>query len=257
MADAMAATRALWVLSTLARAGAPMTAVSIAKRLDLPRSSTYHLLTAMQAQGFVIHYPEESRWGLGISAFELGSAYLRHDPLERLARPILSKLVHEVETSVAAVGHLAILQGTETLYLLRELPRRPLQLVTEVGVRLPANLTASGCAMLAQLPTAQVQALYSQLEQLPDRTGQGPTTLPALTGHLADCRKAGFASEDGHITPGYSGLSVPVLNHLGFPTAALNLTFSSDSADGKLRYRMTQALTLAAKELSRKLGHHG
>ena len=30
------------------------------------------------------------------AAFEIGSAYLRHDPLERLARPLLVQLVHEV-----------------------------------------------------------------------------------------------------------------------------------------------------------------
>ena len=47
-------------------------------------------------------------------------------------------------------------------------PGRP-PLVTDVGVRLPAHLTASGRAILAPLPAAQVRALY------PDRRGvRGP-----------------------------------------------------------------------------------
>ena len=92
MANATAATRALNVLRLMAKSGAPVTASSLATKLDLPRSSMYHLLAALETDGYVIHYPEDSRWGLGIATFELGQAYLRHDPLERLARPILAKL---------------------------------------------------------------------------------------------------------------------------------------------------------------------
>ena len=50
------------------------------------------------------------------------------------------------------------------LYVIEErAPGRP-PLVTEVGVRLPAHLTASGRAILAALPTAQVRALYPDRE---------------------------------------------------------------------------------------------
>ena len=263
MANATAATRALNVLRLMAKSGAPVTASSLATKLDLPRSSMYHLLAALEADGYVIHYPEDSRWGLGIATFELGQAYLRHDPLERLARPILAKLVHEVERKLPAIGHLAILHGDETLYLLRELPRRPIGTVTEVGVRLPAHLTASGRAMLAQLPAKQVRAFYGgksadQDSQTPllNRTGLGPATIGALMSQLAQDKAAGYASEDGHITAGLSGISVAVLDHLDFPVAALNLTFQTDAASAELRDRLTQALQLGAASLSKNLGRH-
>jgi DNA-binding IclR family transcriptional regulator len=51
---------------------------------------------------------------------------------------------------VARVGetaHLGVLHGAETLYLLKEQPPVapiPVTLVIDVGVRLPAHLTASG-----------------------------------------------------------------------------------------------------------------
>jgi hypothetical protein len=44
---------------------------------------------------FVVHLPEDRTYGLGVAAFEVGSAYLRHDPLERLARPVLARLVQQ------------------------------------------------------------------------------------------------------------------------------------------------------------------
>ena len=256
MANASAATRALGALRIMAKSAGPITASAIAQRLDMPRSSTYHLLKAMEDEGYVIHYPQDSRWGLGISAFELGQAYLRHDPLERLARPILAKLVHEVERQLPAIGHLAILHGTDALYLLRELPRRPVQAVTEVGVRLPGHLTASGRAILAQLPPAQIKALYAGQSELVNRTGLGPKNVTELVQQLTADRQAGNSMEDGFITDGLSGVSVAVQDRLKLPVAALNLTFNTGQATPEIKQRMATALTSAANQLSRSLGHH-
>jgi DNA-binding IclR family transcriptional regulator len=256
MANASAATRALSALRIMAKSAGPVTAGSIAQRLGLPRSSTYHLLNAMEQEGYVIHYPSDSRWGLGVAAFELGQAYLRHDPLERLARPALAKLVHEVERQLPAIGHLAILHGTDAMYLVRELPRRPIAAVTEVGVRLPAHLTASGRAILAQLPAAQFKALYSGQTELPNRTGLGPKSVAELQQQLLEDRKTGISLEDGFITDGLSGVSVAVLDRLNHPVAALNLTFKTDQATPQLKLKMANALTAAAGKMARSIGHH-
>ena len=94
-----------------------------------------------------MHFPDRRTYGLGWHAFEVGSAYLRHEPLEMLARPVLGRLVAQV----AETAHLGVLHGAETLYLLKEQPavtRIPVTLVTDVGVRLPAQLTASGRSIL-------------------------------------------------------------------------------------------------------------
>jgi DNA-binding IclR family transcriptional regulator len=256
MTNVPAASRAMLILRTLAKAGAPMPAAAIATRVGIPRSSTYHLLTAMQESGFVMHFPEDERWGLGVGAFELGSAYLRHDPLERQARPLLTKLVRESETKLPAVAQLGILQGSELLYLAREVPHRPVTLVTEVGVRLPAHLTASGRAILAGLDAAQVRATFANNKSFVDRTGLGPTNLRELTTLLRDEAAAGFSSEDGFITSGYSSIAVSAKNHLGLAVAAIALTFRSEDASEGLRAELAVGLKAAGAELSKRLGWH-
>lgn len=249
-----AASRALLILRTLAKAGSPLPAAAISTRVGIPRSSTYHLLTAMQESGFVMHFPEEERWGLGVGAFELGSAYLRHDPLERQARPLLTKLVRETENQLPAVAQLGILQGAELLYLVRELPHRPVTLVTDVGVRLPAHLTASGRAILAGLEPAQVRATFAGNATFVDRTGLGPKNLRELSGLLKAEGAAGFSSEDGFITAGFSSIAVAAKNHLGMPVAAIALTFRSEDADANLRKDLATALRAAGAELGKRLG---
>ena len=71
-----------------------MTLERIAAAVDLPRSSAYHLLRAMADEGFVTHLADEHRYGLGVAAFEVGSGYVRQEPLQRIARRPLAALVH-------------------------------------------------------------------------------------------------------------------------------------------------------------------
>ncbi|MEV0698144.1 IclR family transcriptional regulator [Saccharopolyspora sp. NPDC050389] len=219
--DVPALRRGLAILRVLAGRAGPVSAGVIARDLDLPRSTTYHLLAELVAAGFVTHLPEERRYGLGMAAFELGSAYLRHDPLERLAGPLLRRLVDQV----GCTAHLGVLQGGESLYLIKERPSQPQTLVTDVGVRLPAQLTASGRAMLAHLPAAQVRALLPSSERFVLRTDRGPRNLPELRGLLAVERRRGWAVEDGFVTAGFASVASAVFDHGARPIAAISVTF--------------------------------
>src|SRR4051794_11402133 len=202
MSRVPAAQHALAVLRHLAAQAGPVPAAAIARDVDLPRSTTYHLLTVLADEGFVVHLPEERRYGLGVAAFELGSAYARQAPLARLARPLLARLVDQVGHS----AHLAVLHGRDVLYVVEErAPGRP-PLVTDVGVRLPAHLTASGLAVLADLPAAQVRALFPDPTAFTDRTGIGVSRLSELRRVLGQVRAHGYAVENGEITPGFASV---------------------------------------------------
>src|SRR3954463_2036349 len=197
-----AARHTLALLQALARQPGPVPAAVLARELGLPRSTTYPLLAELIAAGFVVHLPEERRYGLGVSAFEIGSAYSRQEPLARLARPVLARLVDTVGHS----AHLAVLHGREVLYVVEQrAPGRP-PLVTDVGVRLPAQLTASGRAMLADLPLPHVKALFPDADAFVDRHGSGPRRLSDLRRLLLTVRRTGHATEDGEVTPGFASV---------------------------------------------------
>ncbi len=224
-----AVSRALDLLLYLAGKSGPVTGAAIARDLGIPRSSTYHLLDVLIARGFVVHFPDRRTYGLGMAAFEVGSAYLRHEPLEMLARPVLARLV----ARVGETAHLGVLHGAETLYLLKEqspASRIPVTLVTDVGVRLPAHLTASGRSILAHLPAAQVRALFPSARGFVDRTGRGPATLPALRRVLAAERRQRWAEEIGLITDGLQSVACCAFDHSGRPSAAISVTWRQDHA---------------------------
>jgi len=250
MSSVPALRRAIQVLRALAAHPAPMPAGTLARELALPRSTIYHLLAVLEAEGFVVHLPEARAYGLGVGVFELGSAYLRNDPLERLARPLLSRLVEQTGQTV----HLGVLHGRETLYLVKEQPTHALPLITEVGVRLPAHLTASGRSMLAALPRPQVRALYPDRDAFVDRTGRGPRTPAQLRELLAAERARGWAEEDGHVTPGVASVAVCVLDYGQRPAAAVGCTFPSPAiASDDERAALARAVRAVAERLARRL----
>jgi DNA-binding IclR family transcriptional regulator len=250
MGQVPAATKAMLVLKFLARQSDPVPLDRIMRACDLPRSTAYHLMTAMAEEGFVTHLADERRYGLGVAAFEVGSGYTRQAPLQRLARRPLAQLADKVGES----AHLAVPHGRDVLYVIEErAPGRP-PLVTDVGVRLPAHLTASGRAILAASPAAQVRALYPDKEAFVGRTGVGPTTLGALRTILVETRQRGYAVEDGEVTAGFASIAAPVLDHNGLPLAGVAVTYPVDS-DARAA-AIADAVRTTAETLSRRVSGH-
>jgi DNA-binding IclR family transcriptional regulator len=237
------------ILRHLARHGGPMPAAAVANELDLPRSTVYHLLAELEREALVVHLPEERRYGLGIGVFELGTAYMRQAPLARLARPLLHGLVDDVGHG----AHLAVLHGREVLYLLEERAPGSPALVTDVGVRLPAHLTASGRAILAELEAAQVRALFPDATAFTDRHGVGPRSLSALRSVLGEVRRRGYATEDGEVTPGFASVGVAAHDHTGYPVAGIAVTFAKDAVPEADRPALAVRIGKATRELAHRI----
>ncbi len=232
------------MLRFLSQRPAPVPAALIAAEVGLPRSTTYHLLHAMAEQSFVVHYPDDGLWGVGVAAWEVGQGYTRQAPLTRLARLPIARLVDAVGLS----AHLAVLLGSEVVYLIEERASGRARLVTDVGVRLPAHLTASGRAILAGLSTAQLRALYPSRVSLVRRTDLGPQSLAELRSLLTATRRRGWAQEDSEVTPGFSSVAVAVQSPANRAAVALtwegHLEVDPDQLVSQLR---ATAATLEAR----------
>ncbi len=248
MSQVPAATRALRVLRFLAAQPDPVPLERLASALELPRSTAYHLVGAMIEEGFVTHLAEERRYCLGVAAFEVGFGYARQAPLQRIAHRPLAALVDRTRQS----AHLAVPHGRDVLYVLEERAPGRAPLVTDVGVRLPAHLTASGRAILAALPASQVRALYPDRTAFVDRHGRGPQTPSALRSVLAATRQRGHAVEDGEVTPGFASVAVAVHDPNGQPVAGIACTW--DTREDVDVEALVEAVSATATSVGRRLG---
>lgn len=215
MSKVPAATHTLAILRLLMTTDAPISAARIAAQLRLPRSTTYQLLKVMVDAGFVMHLKSHRTYGLGAAAYSLAQAYSTQQPLVRASTRHAQALA-KLAGGSAHVSRLS--SGMEVLYVLEERSAAAVSLITDVGVRLAAERTASGRTMLAALPDAELKARV-------DAAGLGRQWQKIHT-MVQQVRLRGWAEETEEVSVGQSSIAAAVLDHTGRPAAALAVTFT-------------------------------
>lgn len=236
-----AARNTLKILSLLAAHDVPISAARIRSELQLPRSTTYHLLNELMDAGFVVRIPENRAYGLGLAAYAMASAYTTQQPLVRFA----TKPLETAARMVGGSGHLSRLAGSEIVYLQEVRAPKALSLVTDVGVRLQAVRAASGRAMLAYLPDKEARAAFSITENV--------GSLREFRELLAQVRQRGWAEECEEISRGQESVAVPVRDHLSRPAVALAVTFPARSLGDAAQQEVIEYLSKEACAISQRM----
>jgi DNA-binding IclR family transcriptional regulator len=91
----------------------------------------------------------------------------------------------------------------------------------EIGNRAPATVVATGRALLAFQPAADIKALLSR--PLPAYTEHTPTSPEEITELLAQVRRDGFASNRETYRKGICGLAVPIRDSTGAVIASVGI----------------------------------
>jgi IclR family acetate operon transcriptional repressor len=182
--------------------------------------STAHRLMAMLAfHGFVRQEADSRAYVAGPVLTEIGLAAVRELDIRRHARPALEQLA----ASLGETVHLAVLEGGSVRYLDAVESPRALRVAARTGATLAAHCTASGKALLAELPDAQVTALFGGPAgpALTALTGRSITTLPQLLAELARVRERGRAVNVEESEDGVASVAVAVHGPRLAPAAAL------------------------------------
>jgi IclR family transcriptional regulator, blcABC operon repressor len=201
---APAVTRAAAILTLLADSGAALSLTDIARALGLAKSSTFNLCNALEEAGLIAR--RDSSYYLGRRLVELGGAYLRtFDVVREFYRQCSDSMVLRHE-----LLQLAVLDGTDVLYVARHEGRAPLRLSATIGDRFPASITAVGNILLAQLDPAVVADRYRDPSRLVQWTPRSVVSVDGLLVKLDRARKVGYAVDNGETNPSVVGLAVIV-----------------------------------------------
>lgn len=215
----------------------------LARRTGLPKSSVSRLSRHLLEQGLFERAGTSLR--LGLKLFEIGQLALRARGLVEAARPYLADLREATHNTV----HLAILEGTEVVYLdLLRGPDAP-RLPSRVGGRFPAHATAVGKAILAYSPQQALDAvLRAGLERVSPRTITAPGLLRT---QLRRVRSEGIAYEREESGIGVTCAASPLLDS---DSRALGAISISGWTTRMRTERVAPAVHTAALTLSRTLG---
>jgi DNA-binding IclR family transcriptional regulator len=242
--------RVLKILRYLAQRQRPALTSAIARDCHLPRTSAYRLLHVMEDTDFVTYYPDEGRWGLGPSSYELGTGYLLSEPLTRQSKSILVNLAAQT----GAFMTIGVLHGTDVIVSGAHHSESPAWSDLEPGVRYPAHLTAMGRALLMGRTRGDLLALYGD-RPLARPTGSGPGTTDELLELLDHARQRGYTESSADLADGVWAFAAPVCNAAGRSVAALAAGFLGEPPKGEAFDRLIAALLRGAEEISDRLGY--
>jgi DNA-binding IclR family transcriptional regulator len=136
---------------------------------------------------------------LGMRLVELGSLALHQDRIHRAAIPLL----RDLHRATGLVVHLAVLDGSDVVYLEKIGEHLGAAIPTRVGGRQPAHCTAVGKAILADNGTTEVDLSER-------KTRFSVATAAQLAAELEKVRAHGVAFEREESLPGFGCVAAPI-----------------------------------------------
>lgn len=245
--------RAFSIIDFLAAApGLSARASEIADGIGLPRATAHRLLSNLETPGFVSQRHENGTYRLGLRLMELGHLVESELTIVGIARPHLERL----RDASGETTHLAVLDHTSVVYLEKMESPRAIRMVSRVGSRLPAHVTALGKAMLAHMPASLIAELYGDGE-LESITGRSPQTVDELIVRLDEVRRRGYALDDEEVEIGLRCIGAPVADRSGKVIAAVSLSAPTSRLPSERVSETAEMVRDCADELSRDLGYRG
>jgi DNA-binding IclR family transcriptional regulator len=242
------AERVASLLELLGQRKKPLRLIEIAQALNIPKSSAHGLLQTLVNKELVVR-DDAQRYRLGIKLFSLAAAALEPVDIREVARPWMEELCAKTR----ATCNLAVLDGHDVLYIEKIEDRSsPVRLVTHVGTRIPAHVTALGKVLVGELPQPERKGWLADhpFTRMTDHTRMNAT---AFSRDLKTYQKNGFAVDDQGLHEAIIGFAAPVRDHTGVAIAALSLTRLGLPVDAEAQAAIGAEVCATASAISRAL----
>jgi IclR family pca regulon transcriptional regulator len=245
--------KGLIILETFARAAEPLTLKKISKTLGISPTTMFRFLYTLEKTGYIEREEIGKAYKLTPKVLTLGHAIFHSSDLWQITHPYLvktSKLLNETL-------NMAILDGTDILYLDRIKTQKILGINLEIGSKLPVYCTSMGRVLLSGLPSKEAHdiLLKSKWEKFTTRT---LTDIKTIEEVLRKTKKEGYALNDGELAPELKSIAAPIKNESGRTVAAVNIAVNASQYDvPKMKTVLLPELRKITETISAALGYKG
>ncbi|WP_274629275.1 HTH-type transcriptional regulator BhcR [Arvimicrobium flavum] len=210
--------RALRILGIVAaRDGLSLSEVAAAS--ELPASTTYRMLTTLEAHAMVEFDKNEQLWSIGVGAYRMGAAFLRRRKLVDRARLIMQEIMEKT----GETANLGVAEDDCVVFVSQVETHQAIRAFFRPGTRSPFHASGIGKAILAHLPPERVASILRRagLEAFTDKT---LSTGPALASDLAAIRARGWSVDDEERHPGMRCIAAAIFNEFGEPIGGISVS---------------------------------
>lgn len=241
--------RGILVLETLAGSQRGLTLSEISRRLEIAKSSTYHILGTLESRGYLHRHEPTGRYRLGMGVIRLARQSVDALGIRDEARPVLLRLCRQLGLSV----HLAVLDGDEAVIVEKMEALGSVRVASWIGRRLALNCTSLGKCLIAHLPPEEVERRF----RLRGAVRHNEKTIAAMhrvREELALVRRRGYAVDDEEDELGVRCVGAPVFGGNGETAAAISATGTTTEIPRSRLEEFGRTVRQAAEEISRLLG---
>ena len=241
--------RASGILKTFAEGKGSFTLREMAQSMKLDRSTTYRILLSLEKCGLVEKDEKSGGYSLGLGAFEIGSAYQRRADFVPIAKPFMEELALKAQETV----NLAVLSGTEILYLDKVDSPRSVGVMSKIGQRNPVYCTSLGKSLLAFQSEEEQARIIAEIEFRP-LTPHTITSRKEFLKEMKQIRLQGYALDRREIEEDVECIAAPIRNHIGNPVAAISISGPQKKIQTPREKEYVGWVTEAAERISSRLG---
>ena len=243
--------RGLQVLRAFNRERSRCTLSEIAAQIGLSRAVARRSLLTLQHLGYVA--AQGRHFFLTPRVLELGYSYLSSLDLTELAHEAMEQLSQRVGESCS----MAVLDGSDIVYVARVAVRRLMSVALGVGARLPAFAASMGRVLLADKSDSELSTWLRENTFRPI-TAHTIDKPRALRAEIVKVRRQGYAFVSQELELGLCSIAVPIRSITGVAVCGLNVSmrYSNDVRSVALK-KMLPALQQARHAIERAVGRNG
>lgn len=243
--------RGLSILQCLAGTEGGLTLTDIAHRVQLPPSTTHRLLSTLEKMGYAIQAGDLGLWYVGIEAFTVGSSFLSNRDFVAQSHHFMRRLMEQAGETT----NLAILDGTEAVFIDQVQCRETMRTIVKLGSRVPLHASGVGKAIFASLPDDQIDAML-KIRGLPRITENTITSPETMWASIRVIRQRGWSFDDEEHLPGTRCVAAPFYDEHAEPLGAISVAGPlSRLSDERIR-QLGPLVSHTAEEITRRLGGH-
>ena len=224
----------------------------VMQKAKLNKTTAHRLLAGLAAYGLADQHPETGRYFVGLKLSSLSQAAKKRFALAPLVEPALARICQQTQDT----AYFVVRSGDESVCIGCHEGSFPIRVLTlYVGDRRPLGINASGLALLAFLPDAEVERVMTQHSEA---RAPFPFDDIQLRRMLAATRRNGYAYNDVHLFQGMekmtnmAAIAMPICCSDGTPVAALHLTAITQRLEPPRRASVISLLQSEARQIEKK-----
>lgn len=242
--------RALQLLEILAEHPTGMQPKEIEEVLELNKVTVHRLLATLENRGFIERMG--NAYVIGLKLVELSSMKLSNVELKTEASPYLRELV----TRLGLPVQMAILEGTEAVFIDKIESRNSFRMYSQIGKRIPLYASGVGKVLLLQASDEEIKQKLETVE-FTAFTPKTLTSVEAVIEAVKVARKKGYAIDDEEHEEGIFCVAAPIYDYRDKIIAAISVGDINKQFVKGTNAKQIELIKETAKKISKRLGYLG